>query len=117
MNIQVDAKLIEELRRNFSAETCTRALFTCAANLAAAIGVTVNWDIEPIQDTTVDRPAFQTQFGKLASVIGALAAGARFNPVEYAKEQDHAAKNHRQTSHNFSSGKENDPQGEGGKSL
>lgn len=116
MNIQVDAKLIEELRQNFSAETCTRALFTCATKLVAAIGVKVNWDIEPIHDTTVDRQAFQIQFGKLASVIGALAAGARFNPVQYAKEQDHAAKTHRKTTHSFSPGKKNDSEGAGGKS-
>lgn len=116
MNIQVDTKLIDELHQDFSAEKCICALFTCAATLAASIGVKVNWDIAPVNDTTVDQKAFRGEFGKLAAITGALAAGARFNPIQYAKDRDHAAKNHRQTPHNFSSGKENDPQGEGGKS-
>lgn len=103
MQIKVDDTLIEELRKDFCAEKCARALLTCVTDLLAAIGVKVQWSIEPVTDTTVDRNAFSAQFGKLAAVIGSLAAGARFNPIQYTKEKDHEARTNRKTASYFSS--------------
>lgn len=93
----IDMETIQNLRTNFSARKCVMALFECAAQMAKAIGVTVKWEIESIDpESVVDRQKIQAEFGKLTAIIGAFAAGARFNPVQFAKDQRDAAKFHRQ---------------------
>jgi len=115
MQIKVNQELIEELRTNFSAEMCVKALMSCATNLAASIGVKVTWSMEPVTDTTVNRRNFQAEFGKMAAIAGAMAAGARFNPVQYTKERDDEAQKHREATQYFSPRKKDDKAGKGRK--
>lgn len=109
----IDQDTIQDLRKNFSAEKCITALFNCATKLAGAIGVKVSWSIDEIGKPTVDRETIQVEFGKLTAIIGALAAGSRFNPLQYAKEREHAAQLHRQTADHFSPKQKDDQAGEG----
>lgn len=114
MTIKVDELTIQELRDKPGARNCVEALFTCAAKLAKAIGVDVAWEVSSVEDVKVDRPTIHAEFGKLSAIVGVLAAGARFNPIQFVKEQDHATKAHREETGFFSSHTKDDSEGEGG---
>jgi hypothetical protein len=115
MTIQIDELTIQELQENPSARNCVEAFFTCAAKLAKAIGVDVTWQINSVTDDNVDRSTIHTEFGKLSAIVGVLAAGAHFNPIQFVKEQNDATKANRAEAGYFSSRQKNDPQGKGRK--
>lgn len=78
----VDQKLLKQLRENFSAEFCVRALFSAAAEMALAVGVTVDWTVVNVDDVNVDTQKVTMGLSKLSAAGGGLLVGAQVNPMK-----------------------------------
>jgi hypothetical protein len=84
-----DADLAAELRKDFTARHCVQALMKSAAEMAAAIGVTVSWDIVSVDDNKdVDRLVLSQALGRMATAGGAMLTGGKVNPISTLDAQN-----------------------------
>lgn len=81
ISVSTDSELAKELRRDFTSRHCVEALMQAAAAMAAAIGVTVTWEIQKVDDIDVDRQQLSKALGQLATSGGAILAGGKINPI------------------------------------
>lgn len=78
----VDTSLAEEIRKDFTALVCTKALMQSAAEMARAIGVEVSWEIGNIDpDKEVDKSELTKALSRLATAGGAVLMGGKINPI------------------------------------
>jgi hypothetical protein len=84
-----DASLAEELRRDFTSKNCVQALMKSAAEMAAAIGVTVAWEVVAVDDNKdVDRLELSQALGRMATAGGAMLTGGKVNPISTLDAQN-----------------------------
>lgn len=88
MSMSPDEDLAAELRQDFTAKHCVEALMQAAAEMAAAIGVTVSWEVAKVEDVDVDRQRLSRALGRLATSGGAMLVGGKINPIRSLKAHD-----------------------------
>lgn len=87
--ITPDSDLAEELRKNLTADHCVRTLFDATVEMAAAIGVTVTYEVHNIDpDMEVDQERLSKAIGRVATAQGAMLAGGGVNAIAQLKAQD-----------------------------
>jgi hypothetical protein len=89
ISINPDDELSSHLQKNFTQRACIDALLQAATTMARAVGVTVTWNIESVdEDTIVDRTALAAALGKMTTATGAMLVGGKINPIKVLSEQD-----------------------------
>ena len=88
LSMTPDMELAKQLRKDFTAKTCVEALMRSVAEISAAIGVTVSWEVVSIEDKATDREALSKAIGRLATAGGALLTGGKINPISTLDAQD-----------------------------
>ena len=82
-------ELAEQLRKDFTAKTCTNAVLKAVTDLCAAVGVTVSCEIVSVdKGFEVNRQVLSSALGRLATAQGAMLAGGQINPISTLEAQD-----------------------------
>lgn len=89
LSITPDMDLAEKLRNNFTAHYCVEETMRAVAEMVAAIGVTVSWEIVKVDDDAdVDKERLTKALGKFATASGSLLMGGKVNPITALAIQD-----------------------------
>ena len=84
-----DMELAAKLRENFSSTHCVEELLRAVVDMAGAIGVTVSWKIDALDnEKEVNRDDLSQALGRLATAGGAMLMGGKVNPISTLAAQD-----------------------------
>lgn len=89
-----DSDLAKQLRKDFTAETCVKALMSAAAEMAKAIGITVSWQVIDVLDVDVDKNGMSKALGRLSTAGGAMLMGSKLNPISMLAAQKYQGAYH-----------------------
>ncbi len=77
------------LTKDFTAETCARALMQAATEMADAVGVKISWGVISVeQDQDVKKAELMAALGRLAKAGGAMLVGGKVNLIRALEAQD-----------------------------
>lgn len=75
--------------KDFTAQTCVRALMQSATEMADAVGVKISWGISGIeQDQDIKKAELMEALGRLTKAAGAMMVGGKVNLIKALDARD-----------------------------